>query len=227
VGKTALALEVARGAAKTARSVLVVSREMVNLALGRRLLVQEARVDAARVRGRRLSEEERGSVEEGLRRLRGLPVWLTDQAVSLRQITSLVAGWSASPHLDLLVVDYLQLVRAPRDIRERRLQVEALSQALKTLAVEHGLAVLCLSSLARTRDERGRDRRPTLADLRESGELEPDADVVLLLHREVMQPETEVIVAKNRDGRVGIARLLFRAESVAFDEPSDRAEDER
>jgi len=83
---------------------------------------------------------------------------------------------------DFLVVDYLQLLNAPKGIAERRLQVEALSKGLKAIATERRIPVLCLSSLARPHE--GRDKEPTLASLRESGELEHDADVVLLLHRE-------------------------------------------
>jgi replicative DNA helicase len=191
---------------------------MVNTALARRMLAQEARVEARSLRSGRLQPGEQLGVERALPKLKGLPIWMTDEAVSLTEITDMVAGWSVSPKLDFLIVDYLQLVRAPMTIRERRLQVEAVSHGLKTLALQFKLAVLCLSSLARTRDERGKERRPTLGDLRESGELEHDADIVLLLHREPMKPETDCIVAKNRDGRVGVAHLTFRHEFVAFDE---------
>ena len=225
VGKTALGLEIARAAGKLKRSVLVVSREMVNVALARRLLAQEARVSASAIRSGRLQPGETYGVDTAIPKLARLPIWMTDEAVSLGEITDLVTSWAASPRLDLLIVDYLQLVRAPREIRERRLQVEAVSHTLKTLALQCKLAVLCLSSLARTKDERGKERMPTLSDLRESGELEHDADVVLLLHREPMKPETDCIVAKNRDGRVGRAHLMFRHEFVAFDEATERRDD--
>jgi replicative DNA helicase len=219
VGKTALGLEIARSVATDGASVLVISREMVVLALARRLLAQTARVSASSLRRGRLSDVEWALTRDALPKLRALPLWLTDQFVTAEEIQTLVRGFAVSPPLGLLVVDYLQLVRGPAH-RERRLEVEAVSQTLKGLAVERRIPVLCLSSLSRPAE--GKAQRPTLASLRESGELEHDADVVLLLHREPMQPETECVVAKNRDGRTGVVRLRFSAEYVAFDESEER-----
>jgi replicative DNA helicase len=180
------------------------------------MLAQAARVPAAALKSGRLGDGEWILVRDTLPKLKALPVWLTDRAVTLDEITTVVNGFAETPPLGLLVVDYLQLVRAPETIRDRRLQVEHVSQGLKELAVRHGIPVLCLSSLSRPPSE-AKDKRPTLASLRESGELEHDADVVLFLHREPHEAETDLIVAKNRDGRVGIVPLLFQAESVAFD----------
>ena len=145
-----------------------------------------------------------------------LPVWLCEEAVSIADVTRLVEHWPFTPPLSLVIVDYLQLVRAPRDIRERRHQVEYVSQALKTLAVKCRLPILCLSSLSRA-EQGNRDRKPMLSDLRESGELEHDADVILLMHRGFGEEETEIAVAKNRNGRVGVVTILFRSDFVAFD----------
>jgi len=220
VGKTALGLELARRAGRAGQGVLFVSREMVTLALARRMVAQDGRVEAARLKRGDFDLDAHTRVQASLQRLRGLPIWLTDEAVSLGEITALVAGWSGPVARGLLIVDYLQLVRAPAEIKERRFQVEAVSQALKTLAVQSQCPVLCLSSLSRPVE--GRDRRPTLASLRESGELEHDADIVLLLHREPGKTETECTVAKNRDGRTGTVMLTFRPEFVAFEEASGR-----
>jgi hypothetical protein len=222
VGKTAMALAFARTAASHGEAVVFVSREMVTLALSRRLVAQEGRVSATALKRARLAAGERVQVADAMRRLRGLPIWLTDEAVSLREITELVTG--CQPQVGFLIVDYLQLVRAPAEVRERRLQVEAVSQGLKTLAVQWQMPVLCLSSLSRPAE--GKEPKPTLASLRESGELEHDADLVLLLHRAPRVPDTECIVAKNRDGETGLVTLQFRAEWVSFDEVSDRAEGE-
>jgi hypothetical protein len=222
VGKTAMALAFARTAAAHGEAVVFVLREMVTLALSRRLVAQEGRVSATALKRARLAAGETVQVAHAMRRLRGLPIWLTDEAVSLREITELVTGFT--PRLGLLIVDYLQLVRAPAEVRERRLQVEAVSQGLKTLALQCQMPVLCLSSLSRPAE--GKAPRPTLASLRGSGELEHDADLVLLLHRAPRAPETECIVAKNRDGETGLVTLQFRAEWVTFDEASDRAEGE-
>ena len=145
---------------------------------------------------------------------------MTDKALTIEQINGLA---SSHADLSLLIVDYLQLVRAPHEIRDRRLQVEHVSQTLKEIAVRLEIPVLCLSSLARSQD--GPDKEPTLSLLRESGELEHDADIVLLLHRKPRQPETKCIIAKNRDGREATVKLMFRADYVAFDEVSERTEE--
>lgn len=219
VGKTALGLEIARSAARNGQSVLFISREMVNLALARRILAQDARISASALKLGRLTDADDVLLHEHLPRLKTLPIWLTDEAISIREITDLMTD--PVDAFSLVIVDYLQLVRAPLDVKERRLQVEAVSQALKTLAVRCQIPVLCLSSLARPPAE-SKDKPPTLASLRESGELEHDADIVLLLHRPKGRLETACEVAKNRDGRTGTVMLTFRPEYVSFDEVSDR-----
>ena len=223
IGKTSLALEIARHVARHGRAVLIVSREMLNAALARRMMSQEAQVSALSLRHGRLGDGEWVLLRSALPALRGLPIWLTDEAERVEEIARLVHGFDRTPPLGLVIVDYLQLVHAPREIRERRLQVDSISQGLKALALKAHLPVLCLSSLARTQGD-DKARRPTMSDLRESGELEHDADVILLLHRLPMKPETEAIMAKVRDGAVGIAKLIFHSETVRFTEESDRAE---
>lgn len=194
----------------------MVSREMTNLALVRRLFAQEARVRASAIKRADLTAHEYGSLQHASDRLRPLPLFLTDDAVSLGEIQALVAATAAEAPLALIIVDYLQLIRAPQEIRERRHQVEAVSQGLKTLALHYRVPVLCLSSLSRPSTD-DKNKPPTLASLRESGELEHDADIILLLHRGYHDDETTCYVAKNRDGRVGDFRLTFRAEFVAFE----------
>jgi len=224
VGKTSLALEIARHVARHGRmGVLIVSREMLRTALARRLMSQASQVSALSLRHGRLGGGEWELLRSALPALRALPIWLTDEAERIEEIGALVRGWMAAPPLGLVIVDYLQLVRAPREIRERRLQIDAISQALKALAVNAHIPVLCLSSLSRAQ-EGDKTRRPTMSDLRESGELEHDADVILLLHRPPMERQTEAIMAKVRDGAVGIATLTFHPETVRFTEVSERGE---
>lgn len=225
VGKTALGLEIARLAAKNRTgAVLVVSREMTNLALGRRLVSQDARIPASSIKRASLNSTESWSLKESVERLSPLPLFFSDDAVSLTEIIDLVTAMSLEAPLSLLVVDYLQLIRAPREIKERRHQVEAVSQGLKTLALQHKIPVLCLSSLSRPSND-DKNKAPTLASLRESGELEHDADVILLLHRGYHDAETTCHVAKNRDGRLGNVHLLFRSEFVAFDESAHQGDE--
>lgn len=219
-GKTAFALEIARAAAKTGENVLVVSREMRNLALARRLLAQEARVGASRLKAARLGPGEWVLLEKALAQLCGLNIWLTDMAVTLEQIEHLIR--QAIPPYDLLIVDYLQLVRVP-GAKDKREQVEAAAQALKGIAMTHGLPVICLSSIRRMAG--GPDQEPTKDVLRESGELEHCADIILLLHRKFEAQECACIVAKNRDGWEGRVQLVFRKEYVAFEEREERPEE--
>jgi len=213
VGKTSLALEIARRTASNGDSVLVISREMVNLSLARRILAQSARVSASALKYKNLSQFEVTRIREVVPKLKSLPLWITDEVISFREIAEMVSGFKDGS-LALLVVDYLQLIRAANEIKDRRLQVESVSQGLKALAVQFKMSVLCLSSLARPQDKK--QRRPTLDMLRESGELEHDADIVILMHREMMAQETECIVVKNRDGRQGTAKLKFENEFVSF-----------
>lgn len=220
VGKSALGLELARHAAKTGARVLIVSREMLNVALARRMLAQEARVRATALKTGRIGDGEWVLIEGGLSRLRGLPIWLTDQAATLAHIEGM--AHSFPPPLDLLIVDYLQLVQAPAGIEDIRLQVQAVSRGLKALAIGLRVPVICLSSLARQQD--GKEREPTMSALKESSNLEHDPDVILLLHRQQDEAETTCRVGKNRDGETGKAALRFRAEYVAFEETEGREE---
>jgi replicative DNA helicase len=190
---------------------------MTNLALSRRLVAQDGRVRASALKRSTLTEAERWNVDRSVERMKACPMYFSDDAVSLTEIQLMVSTMAAEVPLALVVVDYLQLIRAPREIKERRHQVEAISQGLKTLAMQYQVPVLCLSSLSRAASD-DRNKPPTLSSLRESGELEHDADVILLLHRQYHEEHTTCAVAKNRDGRLGTVNLLFRSDFVAFDE---------
>lgn len=207
VSKTALALQWALLAAQKGCPTLVISREMKNVALGRRVLAQQANVSATGLRKRELLESERARIARALPRLSGLPVWFDDEAASVAEIRRAVHA--IRPRF--LVVDYVQLVRAPEAAKQqRRLEVTAVSAALKDLTMRYGCSVLALSSLRRLQPEKGvkgkarRRPAPTLDDLKESGDLEADADIVVLLHHP--NPEStdrEMIFEKLRDGQAG------------------------
>lgn len=215
-GKTALALEMAVRVAEAGRGVLILSREMRLRKLLNRMLAQTGRIRAAALRQGRLTGDEHGRMHRAYSRLSPLPIWLDDRAESLAQVERMVDGWAYTPALRLVIVDYLQLLRADRAIKERRHQVEAISRGLKLLGMRRGCPVVALSALSRV-EKGNQDRRPVISDLRESGELDHDADVVILLHRLFAASETEVILAKGRDCAVGSVALTFRAEYVAFE----------
>jgi len=229
-GKTAMDLAWVIHAARThqARS-LVISAEMMRMALGRRWLAQQAHVAASKLRQRDLDADEWQRLLAAQPRLASLPVSVSDDTFSLRQIAALVrAGRKEAPPLRYLVIDYLQLLQGPKAARNdgRRLEIEAISAGLKRLAKRHGLVVLCLSSLSRAKTERGTIRRPTMADLRESGSLEHDADWVLFLWQpDETKSDRQLIVAKGRDGETGDVDLTYQGEYLTFWERSEREEE--
>lgn len=217
LGKTAMAVQWSSHAARQQVPTLVISREMTLQALGRRVLAQQAQVFASALRAGALTDSDWTRINEVVTQLEGRPLFFSAQAGSVEQIEALVAA--ASTPYRFLVVDYLQLVRAPK-AKDRRLEVEHVSLRLKALAVDHGLAVCCLSSLARPVDS---TRAPTLASLRESGALEHDADVVGLLHRPYDdRDQVDLIIAKARDGATGTVRLSYRGLTLTFQELSSR-----
>jgi len=218
---SALALDILRHAAYHGHTTLMVTREMSNDALGRRLIAQDGRLDAGSLRTGK-GVDVRG-VHDTIERLYDLPVHMTQKA---RTIAEIHAVAQAVPELALVIVDYLQLLTAPREIRDRRLQVEYLSVKLKAMAVHMAIPILVLSSLSRP-ETRAAQQPPTLASLRESGSLEHDADTVILLHRVDGSTQTQCIVAKNRDAMLGTVDLVFCPESVAFDELMSADEEQR
>ncbi|MBI4636120.1 MAG: AAA family ATPase [Candidatus Rokubacteria bacterium] len=205
--KTALALQWAALAAHEGHRTLVISREMRTLALGRRFLAQQLRIPASSLRRADLWPEERQRLDDARARLGALPLWFADQAATIQQIRRLTR--LLAPRL--LVVDYVQLVESPTDARAgKRLEVTAVSRALKRLATQGaGCSVLALSSLRRLGLGEGKGRGktappPTLDDLKESGDLEADADVVVLLwSREASGRDRQLTFAKVRDGQGG------------------------
>lgn len=201
VAKTALVLQWAALAAEQQARTLMISREMKNAALGRRLLSQQANVVATALRQRQVDVEERTRIRRALPRLGRLPLWFDDTAATIGQIRRSVR--LVKPRL--VIVDYLQLVRSPADAKvARRLEVTAVSAALKTLAMS-GCTVIALSSLRRlTPDGKGGRQEPTVEDLKESGDLEADADVVLLLYQKKPgDRDRRLKFAKLREGESG------------------------
>lgn len=214
VGKTALSLQFATAAARAGFPTLISSHEMMIKALARRIVSQEAGVSASALKRKELNNTDLGRIVHSSGVLSKLPLWLMDTAQTFEEIFDVVEELREKENLQLVIVDYLQRVHSPREIKERRLQVEHVSSSLKGMALLFGLSVLCMSAV--NRPVKGQSTKPTVESLRETGNLEHDADIILLLHREVNSIDTELCVGKARDGATGIINMDFVSEFVRF-----------
>jgi replicative DNA helicase len=218
MGKTSFALGLATHAALTSdRPVLVFSLEMSQLEVSQRILCAEARVDSTRVRTGRLTEADWGKLSHAVGRLAEAPIFIDDNAnITVMDIRAKARRLrSKLGDLGLVVIDYVQLMTGRSSAESRQVEVSEISRSLKILARELDTPVVALAQLNRSLEQRA-DKRPMLSDLRESGSLEQDSDVVLFLYRdEVYNNESndrgtaEVIVSKHRNGPVGKIRLAW------------------
>ncbi len=228
MGKTALALNMAQNIALEANlGVGFFSLEMSRGQLVTRMLVADAMVDADRLRKGQLSrEEDWRRLDDAAHRIRQAPVWIDDTpGLTISELRSRARRLKAAhPEFQLLVVDYLQLMQGSGGPRESREQaISSISRGLKGVAKDLNVAVLALSQLNRGVESRT-DKRPMLSDLRESGAIEQDADVILFIYRddyykgeESLHPgEAEIIIAKQRNGPTGVVRLAFVREHTRF-----------
>ncbi|MFO0958040.1 MAG: replicative DNA helicase [Isosphaeraceae bacterium] len=238
MGKTAIALNICEHAAIDCKTpLLFVSLEMGELELAERLLCARSRVDGHKLRtGRNLGPRELTMLGRGYDELRaGSTIFIDDTpARNMLQITANARRLKLRHNIGLIVVDYIQLVDAEDGRESRQEQIAKISRRLKILARELNVPVIALSQLNRAVENR-EDRRPRMADLRESGAIEQDADMVLLLHRPEYydandQPGiAEVIIAKNRSGATGTVKLTFLKNFMRFEnlaavaEPIDAA----
>ena len=223
VGKTSLALNLAVNAAvKHNVTVAIFSLEMSSEQLASRLLSMESGVDSARIRSPHLSDQESRKLDAAVNHLAKAPIWVDDTpAIPIMELRSKARRLAAEHGVDLIVVDYLQLVAS--DGSESRVQeLGQVSRALKALARELRVPILALSQLSRAVEQRT-PHIPQLSDLRESGAIEQDADVVLFIYRdEKYNPDSDkkgiadIIVAKHRNGPTGKVQLLFLERTTKF-----------
>ncbi len=217
-GKTSFALGMAAHAALEAgKSVLFFSLEMSHLEITQRLLCAEARVDATRMRNGRLLDTDWPKISHAVGRLGEAPIYIDDNPnLTVMEIRSKSRRLqSRIGNIGLIVVDYIQLMTGRSQVENRQVEVSEISRGLKILARELETPVVALSQLSRNLEMRA-DKRPMLADLRESGAIEQDADVVMFIYRDEMynseSPDrgtAEIIVAKHRSGPTGVERLAF------------------
>jgi len=224
MGKTALALNMAQYAAKNANVVGIFSLEMSAEQLVSRLLCSEARVDAHRLRTGYLNREEWARLADALRRLCETKVFIDDSAaVSVMEMRAKCRRLKAEHGLDLLIVDYLQLMAGRGRIESRQQEVSQISRDLKGLAKDVDIPVVALSQLSRAPEQRS-EHKPQLSDLRESGAIEQDSDVVCFIYREELynptdenQGTAELIIGKQRNGPTGMVQLAFLKEFTRFE----------
>lgn len=241
-GKTSLAMCIARNAAVRQKArVAIFSLEMAREALVQRFLSTEAEVDTMRVRLRLYSEEEERRIIEASGVLADAPIFIDDSALlRLVELRSKARRLWHDQGIDLIIIDYLQLIQGSGRSDNRVQEVTEISRGLKALARELDLPILALSQLSRALQARA-SHRPLLSDLRESGSLEQDADVVLFIHRDELffteeewlrqnfdkpypKGEAAVIVAKHRNGPVGEVMLHFKSRFAKFDDLRVREE---
>jgi replicative DNA helicase len=234
MGKTAFCLNVATQAAVDGFGVAVFSLEMSKEALVQRMLCAEARVDSQAVRRGTLRDPDFTRLARAAGILQSCPVWIDDTpSLSLLEMRSKARRLKVENDVRLVVVDYLQLMRSPEYSENRVQEVSDISRSLKGLARELDIPVIALSQLSRASEQRGGERRPILSDLRDSGAIEQDADVVLFIHRpEMYQKEdsegnslegmAEVIVGKHRNGPTGLVNLYFHKQFTRFDNRTER-----
>jgi replicative DNA helicase len=217
MGKTAFALGIAAHAAMEAHvPVLVFSLEMSHSELTQRLLVSEARVDSERIRNGQLQESDWPKISQAIGRLGEAPIYIDDNPnLTVMEIRAKARRLKARHPLGLIIIDYLQLMSGRNNAENRQVEISEISRSLKILARELQIPVLALSQLSRQLESRA-DKRPMLSDLRESGSIEQDADVVMFLYRDERynvdsadRGVAEVIISKHRNGPVGTSKLAF------------------
>ena len=232
-GKTSLCLGIAQNASvRHDVPVAIFSLEMSKDQLVQRMLSSEARIDAQKMRIGALSPKEWQAIVRACDKLQNAKIYIDDTpALSILEMRAKARRLKSEIDLGLIVVDYLQLMEvggSPGRIENRQQEISVISRSLKGLAKELNVPVVALSQLSRAPEQRT-DHRPTLSDLRESGSLEQDSDLVLLLYRDEMYNTrsedaglAEVIVGKHRNGPTGMVKLSFAREFTRFDNHTPR-----
>ncbi len=233
MGKTAFSLNIARNAALDHNvPVGIFSLEMANYQLAMRMLCSEARVNSHLLRTGRLAEDDFTKLGMVVGRLAQAPIYIDDTpGLSLLELRAKARRLRADKGLGMLIIDYLQLIQGPRNSESRQQEISAISRSLKALAKALHIPVVALSQLSRAVESRSGDKRPMLSDLRESGAIEQDADVVIFIYRperygEKMDKEgnslegvAEIIIGKQRNGPTGTVKLTFLDEYARFENP--------
>lgn len=235
MGKTALALNIALHVAlgREPQTVAVFSLEMSKESLLTRMLCSAARMDGQKYRAGYLNADERRRLNVAAGQLTGAPLFIDDSAAAnVMDMHAKLRRLKAEHGLGLVVLDYLQLMSGRGRFENRNQEVSLLSRGLKMLAKELNVPLIVISQLSRAPEVRQGDRRPQLSDLRDSGSIEQDADLVVFIFREeVYKPDrddlrnkAELIIAKQRNGPTGVANLVFLRQYTKFENPASDLE---
>jgi replicative DNA helicase len=237
MGKTAWAINIAQNAAvHDGKVVAVFSLEMSKESLLRRMLASEALVNSRKIQTGFLPKEDKGKLLAALERLMESKMFVDDTpGINLAEMRAKARRLKQQEgRLDLIVIDYLQLMTgsvgsSQKKFENRTQEVSAVSRGLKALAKEMRVPVVALSQLSRGSEQRTGDKKPLLSDLRESGSIEQDADVVAFIHREEyydrenvdLKGKAEIIIAKQRNGPTGVCPLMYLADYTRFENAAD------
>ncbi len=235
MGKTAFALNICQHAALRAGvPVAIFSLEMSKEQLVLRMLTSEAKVDASKVRTGQLDDDDWQRLVKGAETLLEAPIYIDDTpGITIHELRAKVRHLRKEHDIGLVVVDYLQLMSSSSKLNSREQEIAEISRGLKAIAKELRLPVVALSQLNRSLESRT-DKRPLMSDLRESGAIEQDADVIMFIYREVvyrrkeseeeldedLKRRAEIIVAKQRNGPTGTVKLVFLGEYSSFVNPA-------
>ena len=229
MGKTSFVLNVARNAAVEQKvPVGIFSLEMAGFQLAQRLLCAEAMVDSHKIRTGRLPDEDWSKLSTSVGKLAEAPIFIDDTpSLSVLELRAKARRLQSEHGVGMIVIDYLQLLRGVGRTENRQQEISQISRALKALAKELNVPVVACSQLSRAPETRGDDHRPRLSDLRESGSLEQDADVVLFIYRpevykkndESLKGKAEIIIAKQRNGPTGTVNLVWLGQYSKFENP--------
>ena len=235
MGKTAFTLSLAKNAAEHGKAVAVFSLEMASVQLVQRLISMEAEISGSKLRNGQLEEYEWRKLHDAVEKLADIPIFIDDTpAINIFELRAKCRRLKQNSDIQMIVIDYLQLMSgAPGDNRGNREQeISSISRALKGLAKELNVPVIALSQLSRAVESRGGEKRPMLSDLRESGAIEQDADIVTFIYRPgyygieegdmgVPSDLTEIIIAKHRNGSLDTVELKFVGQFVKFEDPGE------
>ncbi len=224
MGKTSLALNMVEHVGIVEKKpVIVFSQEMSAQQVAQNMLCSHARIDAHKLRRGFLEDKQWSALSYGMGSLSEAPIFIDDvPGLTVLEVRAKARRLKAQYNIQMVVVDYLQLMEAPRGIENRQQEISIISRGLKSLARELSIPVIAVSQLNRSVEAR-EGHRPRMSDLRESGSIEQDADVIVLLHRDkYYDPEknddaAELIIAKQRNGPTGVVKLTFLSHFMRFE----------